>query len=246
VGEFDERRKFKGDIMRKTIFRTAAICLILAGLVLGAPGMGICSDAAREPGNPLLSVGKIGPGATDLQAWIDRPQGTGEEAPVTVHLKASRAAYVVAIYVSATGDAVVLFPSRETPDNLIQPGKEYTLFGGDSKIKLKVSEKAKEPKIVFYASPKPLNLEPLKIPDGQYVIKIPQTAVADMNVLTTKIEEMAKEEGFNRKVLALKTGEQGETLKLMGLPDGYTSRKTRSITGVQGMKDDAVDKPDMK
>ncbi len=154
-----------------------------------------------------------------------------------LHMKASHEAYIVAIYVSSKGDAVVLFPNGQTPDNRIIPEKEYTLFGEGSGIKLKVSDKMKEGQIVFFASSTPFKLAPLKPREGQACIKIAGSAAKELGVLKQRIEKLASDKGFNRIVLQLRAeGGEGVSLNLMGLPTSVTSDKPEGITGVQGEK----------
>ena len=81
---------------------------------------------------------------------------------------------------------MVLFPNGESPDNLILPGKTYTLFGPDSSIQVAANEKIKEAVIIFYAASKPFKLDPLKAPESQPVIRIPHSDAAQVGVLHQK------------------------------------------------------------
>jgi hypothetical protein len=66
----------------------------------------------------------------------------------------------------------------------------------------------------------------------------------DIDFLCGKLETLSKEEGFNRKVLALKD-ESGkkDALGLMGLPMDVKSGRPQSVTGVQGLKSNILETP---
>lgn len=214
----------------------------LLAWVLGSPaGAAPAKESASAGAHQLLDIGKPGPRAIRLDIRTDTPDGQPLKAgdSVVLHVNASHECYITAIYISAAGDAVILFPNTKTPDNRIEPEKEYTLFGGDSGIKLKVGDTMKEGRIVFFASPRPLNLSPLKPADGQACISIARGATEDVRVLKQKIEALAREKGFARKVLQLKAhGSKGTSLNLMGLPSTVRSDKPEGVTGVQGFKDE--------
>jgi hypothetical protein len=226
--------------MGKTLCRFVVITCAVVGLIGSDTSVVRAKKQAPQGAQGLLSIGKAGPNAIDLKIRTDKPEGQPLEAgdSVVLHVRASRECYITAIYVSAKGDAVVLFPNSKTPGNLIKPEQEYTLFGESSGIKLKVSDTMKEGRIVFFASAAPLSLVPLKAAQGQACISIEHTAAEEIGTLKQKIEVLAKDEGFNRIVLQLKArGTKGGSLNLMGLPSSVGSDKPEDITGVQGVKD---------
>jgi hypothetical protein len=233
--------------MTKGVFNIVCCSMAIVGLILLGAGLGTAADnKPAAAADQLLSVGKIGPNPIDLKIGIEKPPADKASAAVSpvVKLAVSRKAYVTAIYISSNGDATILLPNKETPDNLFLHGKEYTLFGAESKIKLTADEKQKKSKIVFYASPNPLKLDPLSVPEGQDFITIPNSSLKDIDFLCGKLETLSKEEGFNRKVLALKD-ESGkkDALGLMGLPMDVKSGRPQSVTGVQGIKSNILETP---
>jgi hypothetical protein len=228
--------------MGKTLCRFVVIVCVVVGLIGSDSSVVLAKKQAPQGAQGLLSIGKAGPNAIDLKIRTDKPEGQPLNAgdSVVLHVRASRECYLTAIYVSAKGDAVVLFPNSKTPDNLIKPEKEYTLFGESSGIKLRISDTMKEGRIVFFASATPLSLAPLKAPQGQACIAIDSAAGEEIATLKEKIEVLAKDDGFNRIVLQLKArGAKGGSLNLMGLPSSVGSDKPEDITGVQGVRDQA-------
>ncbi len=225
--------------MGRILCRSVVLLSVLIGLTWIHYTLATAKEQAPEGAQKLLSIGKAGPHAIDLKIRTDQPEGQPLKAgdSIVLHVKASREAYVTAIYVSSSGDAVVLFPNSQTPDNHVMPEKEYTLFGEGSGIKLKVSDKMKEGQIVFFAASTPFGLAPLKTHEGQACIRIEGSAEKELGVLKEKIEALSRDKGFNRIVLQLRAGSgEGVSLNLMGLPTSVTSDKPEGITGVQGVK----------
>lgn len=220
--------------------RYVVIFLVLM-LCTGMGAQAIAREAeVAEKVPQLLRVGDVGNDAIGIKIWTAKPENVPYRPndPIIIHLKAETKAYVTAIYVSSMGDAMVLFPNKESTTNEVVPGKEYTLFGEGSNIQIKATEKTKKARIVFYVTSQPVDLAPLKILEGQPCIVIPRQSTAEMEVLTKKLETMAKQKGFNRVVLGLKTGaREEEGLKLMGLPVGVKTTRPESITGVQGLQE---------
>jgi hypothetical protein len=225
--------------MGKKLCRLVVLLSVCVGLTWVHSSSAMATEQPLKEAQEFLSIGKAGPQAIDLQIRTDHAEGQPLKAGdlIVLHVRASREAYIAAIYFSSTGDTVVLFPNKQTPDNHIMPGKEYSLFGEGSGIRLKVSDKMKEGQIVFFASSKPFNLSPLQVPEGQTCITIACSAEKERGVLKQQIEALAEDQGFNKVVLRLKTGgNEGVPLNLMGLPTTVTSDKPESITGVQGVK----------
>lgn len=223
--------------------RFAVLCGVLAVLVGYQPALAASADQASQSARDILNVGEPGPRAIGLTIRTDTPEGQPLKAgdSVVLHVKASRECYIAAIYISAHGDAVILFPNDKTPDNFVKPDKEYTLFGKDSGISLKVGDKMKQGHIVFFASSQPFNTNPLKAVDGKACVTVAPRADEDIRVLKSKIDTLAKDEGFNKIVLQLKAeGAKGNSFNLMGLPSSVSSDKPEGITGVQGLKGEDV------
>ncbi len=205
---------------------------LLVGLLSPVPARADQSEAGTDP-QRLLAIGEPATDAIDLQVWTDQDEGSlkpGE--PVEVHLKSSRDAYVIAVYVSSTGNVILLFPNRDTQDNHVRAGKEYKLFGKDSAVQISVSETRPEARIAFYVSSKPFDLEHLQVGEDRGVTIIPGSSDQQISSFEKKISELSGREGFNRVLLSLKSK---RSLRLMGLPEATTtSRKPEGVTGVQG------------
>ena len=213
----------------------ASLLLILAGLALAAD--------TQQPAAKLENVGTISQNAIDLKVSLEK--GTGgaskDASPPVVKLKAARDAYVTAIYFSDTGDATVLLPNREISDCRFLQGKEYTLFGPESSVKLAADKQQQKARIVFYVTPTPFKLDPLAIPQGQDFLSISAGAEKELSALCGKLEAASKEDGFNRKVLALKASKKDDAYGLMGLPSEAKSGRPQSVTGIQGLKGNILD-----
>jgi len=211
---------------------------LLATVVLFSIGFAKEPASSRQ-GQSLLSIGKIGADPIKLKIWTQREAGatfhSGE--PIVLNFETDRKAYVMALNVSPSGDVMILFPNGESPDNLILPGKTYTLFGSDSSIQLTANPRIKQARIIFFASAIPFNLDPLTVPAGRAVIKIPHSDPEKLNALTKKLEDLAQKKGFNRQVVLLKSvGQSDISVELMGEPQPPKSVKPGSVIGGQGVR----------
>ncbi len=219
------------------------ILVVLLSLAVAAQAA-VKEGGKESASSALLTLGDVGKDSIGFKVWTDKPEGEPylPDEPIVIHLTAKAKAYVTAVYVSSSGDAMILFPNKETSANEVLPDKQYTLFGKDSNIQIKAGDKTKAARIVFYVSPGPVDLAPLDVPKGMPCIVVRHDAVKEMKILTDKIKDMAKQKGFNRVVLGLKAGAEEDGLKLMGLPVGVKTSKPESITGVQGAKENVQDK----
>jgi hypothetical protein len=193
------------------------------------------SESNSDPRQVWMSAGKKGPNEIGLKVWTQKKEGEtfSQGEPIILNFETTSKAYVMALNVSPKGDVMVLFPNGESPDNLILPGKIYTLFGPDSTIQVTANEKIREAVIIFYASSKPFKLDPFKTSESQPVIRIPHTDSAQLAALAAKIENLAQDDGFNRQAVILKAaGSSGITLELMA----PKSVKPGGVTGGQGLK----------
>jgi len=193
------------------------------------------AETSSDPRQVWMSAGKKGPNEIGLKVWTqkNKDEAFAQGEPIILNFESSRKAYVMAVNVSPKGDVMVLFPNGESPDNFILPGKPYTLFGPDSSIQVTANEKIKEALIIFYAASKPFKLDPLKAPEGQLVVRIAHSDAAQLGVLAKKLEDLSRDEGFNRQVVVLKSaGDGGISLELMA----PKSVKPGGVTGGQGLK----------
>jgi hypothetical protein len=230
--------------MKRILYDIIRYSLAITALTLLLATVGSAEDDVRPLAvDRLLTAGKVGPKAIGLNVRIERPDNesaSGQHWPV-LKVLTSENAYVTAIYISPKGEATVLVPSKEAPDNLFAGGKDYSLFGPDSKVKLVAEYKQKGGKIVFFASSNLIKLDPLFIHEGQDFISIDSSAVKDMEILCDQISSMSTDERFNRKVVDLKDESGEDALELMGLPTNVKSDKPESVTGIQGLKDNKLD-----
>jgi len=216
-------------------------CLIIIYMCT-AVGPSSAVSATGDPpqgGHKVLAVGQAGEKAIDLKVWTQKAKDdkSHEGIPAVVRVRASEKAYLTSIYISPQGDAIILLPNKDSEESVLMPDQEYTLFGPESRIKLKESDTGKNASIVFFVSSAPFMLDSLKSAPGDSFIRIPQSSVEEMKILTERLEALSKDPGFNRKVLVLAGGAKKDSrLDLMGLPTDVKSAKPMGVTGVQGLK----------
>lgn len=231
----------EGVTMSKHLFTPLALCSLMAVsvLFLNPTSLSWASDEATGAGHKLAGIGEAGSKAIDIKISAQKPGGgaPGKDDPVSVLLTPSARAYITAIYISPEGDAVVVFPNKKVSDNLVAPGKEYTIVSPDCGLKLGFSPTEDKGKIVVYVSSKQLILDPLKAEQDQEFIVIPHDAAKEMQTLANKIAALSKDETFNRKLITPKTlAQPGHGDSIMGLPKGIESTQPESVAGVQGVK----------
>ena len=202
----------------------------------------------QSPADEFLFIGKPGPNAISLQISVGDGRKTsfrfGEA--MALHFTASRQCYVIALSLSAGGDAKIIMPSGESPDNRILPGKQYTLFGPHSPVKLTADEGLRDGKIIIYACSRPFNL----IPAGEQMIGILRSSTEEMRVLRERIEDLSQDDGFNYKIFFVKPmGDSAVSLVSIGLPEKIKSMespksvKPGGVTGGQGVRT-GIEEPD--
>jgi hypothetical protein len=235
------------------------ICRRLVEFWVVASALTVCMPSdmialAQSPADELLFLGKPGPNAISLQISVGdgRKNSFRFGEAMALHFTASRRCYVIALSLSAGGDAKIIMPPGESPDNRILPGKEYTLFGPHSPVKLTADEGLRGAKIIVYACSKPLNLDPLKIPAGERMIGILRSSTEQMRILREKIENLSRDDGFSCEILFVKPeGDAALSLVSVGLPEKIKtmvppkSVKPGGVTGGQGLST-GIEKPDQR
>jgi hypothetical protein len=237
--------------MTKTIVSLFVALVLLVGLnpVAASPTLGTTTKNTTDVAG-LLSIGKVGPDAIKLRAWTNIPPGRAAKVGerIVIHFKTDQDCYVVVANVSSKGSITIVFPNREQPDNRVEGGKEYALFDKGSRLKLVLGRGTSLAKLVFYASPQPIDLAPLKISGNNVAIVIPASSTEDLKTLKNKIEQVTKVKGFNRAVLSIKSEPKDKAgLRLMGPPSvkgvrpGRSRDKLGDVTGTRGRGDDTKD-----
>jgi hypothetical protein len=217
---------------------TFLIALTALHMLLIAP-MSWAIGGAAELGKRLESACVVGPKAMDINVSADTVDKNG---PVSIKLTSKERAYITAIYISPEGDAVVVFPNRKTPDNLAAPGKDCTIVGPDTGLKIGFSQSQNKGKILVLVSASPISLDPLKPAGEEDFITISSDDSKNLEMLTSKLAAISKDERFNLKVITPdKLSKPGQGDSLMGLPAGVASSHPESVAGVQGMKNKIKD-----
>jgi hypothetical protein len=221
--------------MRASSWKIVGVALLVTfGVLWSLIAASAGTENTSDPRQVWMSLGEKGPNAIGLKVWTQKKkdESFAEGEPIVLNFDTSRKAYVMAVNVSPKGDVVVLFPNGESPDNLIRPGKTYTLFGPDSSIQVVANEKIKEAVIIFYAASKPFKLDPLKASEDEPVIRIPHSDASQIGVLIKKIKDLSRENDFTRHIVVLKSAGGGSiSLELMA----PKSVKPGGVTGGQGL-----------
>ncbi len=235
-----------------------AICVLVAAVTMGLLPCAVWGGQPAYPAWELLSIGQPQPSAIGLRVWTNKEPGEafkeGERLIITI--QADRNAYLTALCISAQGNVIVLFPSKESRNDPIEKGKPYTLFGDDSDLRLKLGKKIDKPTLVFYLSPNPPALDSLKTSKESGLYTIAGDSRKDIKALKEALEAVAREEGFNRVLFsAAEDGKKYFEVKLtegpgrlMGgarpllkkLPTSVDSTPPETVTGVQGVKPETV------
>ncbi len=214
-----------------------------------SPTLGAATEKSGDVA-ALLSIGKTGPDSIPLKVWTNMPEGRAAKVGerIVIHFKADRDCYVVVATVSSTGSVTIIFPNRERPNNRVEGGKEYTLFGKDSRLKLVFGKGISGARLLFYASPQQIDLAPLKISHNNVAIVIPASSTEDLKTLRNNIEKASKMKGFNRTVLSIKNKPKSKSgLRLMGVRPpkgvrrGKSGDKLGDVTGTRGRAEEIKD-----
>ncbi len=190
--------------------------------------------------NQFSNIGSPGPRAIELDVTTSKSEGNvpGKEDLVSVGLSLSESGYVLALYIAPTGDVIVVFPDQKTTDNLLANGKSYQIVSPDTGLKLGFTPSADKGRIVIYASSRPFAMEDLTTQAPEGYVKISSGDTKALSRLYGIVEEAAKSDKFNRKIITPEDlSRAGEGFGFMGLPRGLESSQPESVAGVQGAKD---------
>jgi len=216
------------------------IVVMAIGITLWIANLCFAQETQTAPAiGELAQIGNVGPQAIPLKVWTNHPPGAPLKPgdSVEVHLQVGKKAYLTALFLSGGGNTIVLFPNAQLPETVLLPDKEYILFGEDSGVKLTVDPQMQAGEMVFYVSSTPVVFNDLKPEPGKVCTIIPPASTDKRELLRSKLEAMAKDEGFNRTTLSLRVAKGTETsLRTMGLPTAIKSEAPTSLTGVQGIK----------
>jgi hypothetical protein len=238
--------------MRNPFSQGLVVGFITIVIGLGSLYLAHGSDMSDTSGTAgLQSIGQPGGDAVPLKAWTDKEPGQvfkqGDRAVVS--FQAERTAYLTALAVSADGNVHIVFPNKELPNNMIQQGKVYTLFGDDSSLRLETGKNVRNSGIIFFVSSKPFSLDPLKSTGDRPYLFIPASSTDEINELKDKLKDISRKPGFNRIVLPL-TGDYGQNLEpkfsvlsaqptdliRKDLSGGVESSTPETLTGSAGLK----------
>jgi len=201
----------------------------------------------------LLSIGRPQPSTAGLNVWTkrtdDRPLGEGDRLIMAV--QADQDAYLTVMAVSSDGQVTVVFPNSETRDSAVAKGRIYTLFGDDSRLRVNVGKAVDSPRLVFFLSSKPIELDSIASASDIPWLAIPATAKTELKALKEKFQAAALDSEFKRFLVALTdVGKQAFEVQpamvlaqkpsprplLKKLPSPVESTSPETVTGVQGWK----------
>jgi hypothetical protein len=219
-----------------------------------AAGVCMSADPQATPGLDRIVPPSTGSRALDLKvstgAADSANSASGES---TVNLEAPEGAHVAALFLSPSGEIIVVFPNRNSPDSLLASGRQFTLFGPESDLKLQKGDIAGHAELAVLVSYKPFRLDPWELSAGEIFKTIRPSAERDLAILKDKLAELARDEGYNTKMVTLEhTVRPVIRLRIMGTdprkfdPDGKNkSKKPAGVLGAQGIKD-SPESPDKK
>jgi hypothetical protein len=221
------------------------LTIVWLGLMTGLAEIPASAEQKTTPQihNPLLDIGLIRPDAVRFDVWTDRPpEATYTEGEqVVIRFRSDQRCFLVVAAVSSSGDITIAYPNRESPNNFCEAGKEYTLFGNDTGLKLITRKPATQTALVFYVTAVQVSF--VRIPNGQVVMQIASNASNALKDLHDAIKQMAGTRGFNRKVMIVRTdpacAASVESTGSKDLPWTDLSEGPEPITGTQGRTTDS-------
>jgi len=229
--------------MKETCRRLVGFWVVAAALAICIPSDTLAQEETAA--DALLFLGTAGPNAIPLQISTgkDRSDTFRLGETISLNLRASRQCYVIAVILSADGDASIILPTGESPDNRILPDKEYTLLGASSRVKLTADESLRGAKIIVLAFSRPFKPGPLRVAAGERMISVPRLRGERMRILKEKIEDLSRDDGFNREIFFVKpVGDSAVSLAPIGMlerekgVEPTKSSKPGGLTGGQGIK----------
>jgi hypothetical protein len=233
----------KGEVMQKSI-SAVLLTIVWFGLMAHVAEIPASAEQKITPQiqNPLLDIGHIGPDAVSFHVWTDKsPEVTYKEGEqVVIHFRSGRQCFLVVAAVTLSGDVTIAYPNRKSPNNLCEAGKEYTLFGNDTGLKLITRKPMTQTALVFYVTAEQVGF--VKVPDGQVVMHVASNASNALQDLHDAIKHLAGTKGFNRKVMIIKTdpacAASVESVGSKELPWTDLSEGPEPVTGTQGRTTD--------
>jgi hypothetical protein len=232
---------------------------LLMALFLAIISVGVVTDPGlskeQDPGSAkgVIDVGKPGPEAIGIDARFVAPRKgkfrTGDQ--VAVEFKTEKKAHALGIYYGPRGDILVFYPNLEQSDTLVAPSKTIKLFQRESNIKLKLSEKTRGAKLVFYVSSPETAPKPMEFTKSEPFVIIPRNEKKEeLKALRQRLETMSKDKGFNMVILDFPKIERlkprgrpkgSAPMKLMGPPPSPSdSSKPAGVSGVAGKSEKEI------
>lgn len=235
----------------RAIAVTVVWILVCALVARGVTAVLAAEDNARNDALGLLSIGNPGSRAIPLHVWIikesDAPFIRGDS--VVLQVQVEEEGHLTIVAASSSGKVSVLFPNGETQASTILKNEVHALFGDDSPLRIKLGDTVETSKLAFFVTSKPVPLEPLRASEKAWGVSVAAGDNADFQTLKKKIEQMAKDPGFNRVIISLKdekgSGLEAELTKsahvggkrpTKRLPQVIKSDRPGSVTGAQGVK----------
>lgn len=218
------------------------VCAFMLCAFLACSG-NLTAQAATT--HPLMNVRQSGDNPIDVQVTTtERTSSSGKTVGLAFTLTLSRKGYVTVLYQSSGKEPIILIPNKYSERLELQPRRQYSIFSDKSPIQLGKSATVENPRIVFYVSTKPLELEPITIPADKSFVYIGDLPAPDVDLISQKLNELALSPGFTRKEILLPLALRPIVRPdLMGLPRALpgkkTSRKPVPVIGSQGVKDES-------
>lgn len=229
--------------------RTASTTVIVASVLTILSSALLCPNPPPADFLQALSPVKPGPRAIDIQLWTNAgPDGRYHEGErLIVSIQVDRDAHLLLVSASSDGDVIVLHPNIDSPDTSFEKGKLSTFFGDDSAVRLTLGERVAKSVLACFVSSEPVHFKPLEFSAETGCITIKADDHKKRQELSTLLESMARDPGFNGRVVPLESAPEGNlritvTRVSSGergpkrLPGAIKSKVPGAVTGSQGVK----------
>lgn len=223
-------RSLEGNKMLITRHRTFGY-LALAGMLAVFAAEGCAGDRDRKPLPDFVLKASPGPSAIKLEVSMDKP---GER--VAIHVRTESDAWLTVIEIQTVKDGQFVkfrLPMVEGSPGFLRGGKSYALFA-DFFFALQNRQMVTGRKLMFVVTAQPFGPEPLNYFTQEGWITISPSPGGPFKILQNKLEQLAKDPGFNRVVIDFPSME-GKFQPLQASPaDKVSTLKPKTLPLLQG------------
>lgn len=180
-------RDSSGKILVRATLMNTAYRGIASGqvMVVKPPGMDLTMANSKQIAAAADSMGDIGKNNDfKLDLWIDKGNGATyrEGEKLFVNLKADRDCYVKLVYLTASGDKIVIFPNEYDRNTKIQGNRNYLIPNATAGFDFVIEPPFGAEMLIVFASTKPLPVDyGEKLGGGMVKLNESISVIAKMN-----------------------------------------------------------------